>query len=164
MPSLTTPRLTLLALTHEMVVRQLAGQPFTLDLPELGPLRFDTQWPGDAAAIFSMLAEDAALSGGWVIAYAGEAAGMIGPKGLLWGAVEIGYGLRPQSWNQGFASEAVQAVCAWLLTLPHVKRVTAETAVGNIASARVLEKSGFVEVGRGFSEEDGKLRLWEKRA
>ena len=160
LPHLTTPRLTLLPLTHEIVVRQLAGQPFTLDLPGVGLVRFDTEWPGDALAFFPMLAEEAALSGGWVLIQAGEAIGMIGPKGLLWGAVEIGYGLRPRSWNQGLATESVRAVSAWLLTLPQVTRVTAETAVGNVASARVLEKSGFAEVGQGFSEDDGELRLW----
>lgn len=167
LPILTAPRLTLYPLTHEMVVRQLGGQPFALDLPELGPsekhVQFDTEWPGDAFAIFASLAENTQVSGGWVMVYAGEAAGMIGPKGVLWGAVEIGYGLRPGNWRQGLATEAVRAVCAWLLMLEHVRRVTAETAVSNVASARVLEKSGFVETGRGHSEEDGDLRLWERR-
>ncbi len=167
LPTLHTPRLTLYPLTHEIVVRQLEGQPFTLVLPDLGPsaahVEFDTEWPGDALAIFESLAENPQVSGGWVMLQAGEAVGMIGPKGLLWGAVEIGYGLRPRSWRQGLATEAVKAVSAWLLTLEQVRRVTAETAVSNVASARVLEKAGFVETGRGFSEEDGELRLWERR-
>ena len=156
-PRLLTPRLILLPLTREIVVRQLAGQPFTLDLPELGSLRFDTEWPGDAFGFFPELAGPSQRFGGWILIHAGEATGMIGPKGSLSGAVDIGYGLRSQSWNRGFASEAVQAVCGWLLTLP---LFTADTAVGNLASARVLEKSGFVEVGRGYGEKDGELRLW----
>ncbi|TSA80836.1 GNAT family N-acetyltransferase [Deinococcus detaillensis] len=163
LPTLFTPRLKLYPLTHDIVVRQLTGKPFTLDLPELGPVEFDTEWPGDAFAIFASLAQDTQSSGGWVMVHAGKAAGMIGPKGVLWGAVEIGYGLRPQNWRQGLATEAVQAVTAWLLTLEHVRRVTAETAVDNLASAKVLTKAGFVETGRGHSEEDGDLRLWERR-
>ena len=160
--SLTTSRLTLLPLTHDIVVKQLGGQPFTLEWPGLGLLRFDTEWPGDAFGFFPALAGQAQRFGGWILIHAGEAIGMIGPKGPLVGAVDIGYGLRSQSWDRGFATEAVRAVCAWLLSLPQVERVTADTALGNAASARVLEKSGFAETGRGHSEEDGELRLWTR--
>ncbi|AWN22318.1 N-acetyltransferase [Deinococcus irradiatisoli] len=163
LPMLKTPRLTLLPLTHEMVVRQLAGAPFAFEVPEVGLVAFGRDWPGARGGFFPGWAEQPGQVSDWVIVSAGQALGMIGPKGPLSGAVDIGYGLRPSSWNQGFASEAAQAVSDWLLSLPHVECVTADTAVGNAASARVLEKSGFVETGRAFSEDDGELRLWEKR-
>lgn len=162
LPILFTARLTLWPLSREIIVRQLAGQPFTLDLPDISPIHFGPQWPGDALGLFPKIIQQPELIGGWVMIYAGEASGMIGPKGPLTGAVEIGYGLRPQDWNRGLASEAVRAVAGWLLALTEVERVTAETAVSNAASARVLEKAGFAEVGRGFSEEDGALRLWSR--
>lgn len=161
-PPLRTERLTLWPLSREIVLGQLAGQPFTLNLPGVGDVRFDGAWPGDALGLFPTLAALPALFGGWVMVHAGEATGMIGPKGPLTGAVEIGYGLRPEDWNRGLASEAARAVSAWLLALPEVERVTAETAVLNAASARVLEKAGFAEIGRSFNEEDGELRLWAK--
>ncbi len=163
MPTLRTSRLTLLPLTHEVVVRQLAQTPFTLEVPEVGRVEFGQAWPSGALGFFPNWAECAEGISGWVIVQAGEALGTIGPKGPLTGAVDIGYGLRPDSWNQGFATEAAQAVSAWLLSLPQVECVTADTAVSNVASARVLEKSGFVDIGRDFSEEDGELRLWARR-
>ncbi len=162
LPVLRTPRLILWPLSREMVAGQLKGQPFVLALPEVGPVHFDTQWPSGALGFFPGWAEHPELIGGWVIVQASEAVGTIGPKGPLTGAVDIGYGLRPQSWNQGVASEAAQAVSVWLLSLPQVERVTADTAISNAASARVLEKAGFAEIGRSFSEEDGELRLWAK--
>ena len=128
----------------------------------MGPVQFGTHWPSGAAGFFPSWAEHPELISGWVIVQAAEAVGTIGPKGPLTGTVDIGYGLRPQSWNQGFASEAAQAVSAWLLSLPQVERVTADTAVSNVASARVLEKAGFTETGRRFSEADGELRLWSR--
>jgi len=49
--------------------------------------------------------------------------------------------------------------------LPHwqaslgVRRVTAETSVSNVASGRVLEKCGFVQVGEDWNQDDGPLLL-----
>jgi len=162
-PVLRTPHLTLWPLSSEIVTRQLAEGPFVLELPDVGHTVFDADWPSGALGFFPGWARRPELISGWVMLYAGEAVGTIGPKGPLTGTVEIGYGLRPQDWNRGLASEATQAVSGWLLTLPEVERVTAETAVLNAASARVLEKAGFTETGRSFSKEDGELRLWVKR-
>jgi [ribosomal protein S5]-alanine N-acetyltransferase len=80
------------------------------------------------------------------------------------GAVEIGYGLNPSVWNRGYATEIVSAFTAWLLEQPTVRTVTAETATSNPASARVLEKSGFVRMGTSWNEDDGSLILWQRRA
>ena len=38
--------------------------------------------------------------------------------------------------------------------------MTAETAVDNLASQRVLEKNGFVRTGVGSNDDDGDLVLW----
>ena len=92
----------------------------------------------------------------------GEAVGMLGTKGPPSpdGAQEIGYGLGPAVWGQGLATEAVGALVAHLHAGPDVRTVTAQTAVDNPASARVLTKLGFRQVGRGHSEEDGPSSLW----
>lgn len=63
------------------------------------------------------------------------------------GAVEIGYGLLPEYWGQGYATEAVTAASAWAAAQPGVTRVEAETEPDNAASQRVLEKAGFVPTG-----------------
>lgn len=59
------------------------------------------------------------------------------------GSTEIGYGIDENHQNYGYATEAVCAVVDWALKQNAVKCVTAEVDKDNIASVRVLEKSGF---------------------
>lgn len=54
--------------------------------------------------------------------------------------VEIGYGLLEQFQNNGYATEAVEALILWAWSSGEVARITAETDSGNKASIRVLQK------------------------
>lgn len=63
------------------------------------------------------------------------------------GNVEIGYGLLPEYWGRGYATEAVCAAVEWALKQPGVTAVEAETEPDNAASQRVLEKAGFAPNG-----------------
>ncbi len=78
------------------------------------------------------------------------------------GTVEIGYAVNRSLWGRGYATETVKAIVAWALSQPGVRQVTAECLESNPASARVLEKSGFQQVGRRMSVA-GELLLWECR-
>ena len=60
-----------------------------------------------------------------------------------YGSVEIGYGISENYQHCGYATEAVNAVVDWALMQNSVNCVTAEVDEDNIASVRVLEKSGF---------------------
>lgn len=64
------------------------------------------------------------------------------------GFAEIGYGIAENYQNFGYATEAVCAVADWALKQNIINRVTAEVDKDNIASVRVLEKSGFEPTGR----------------
>lgn len=77
------------------------------------------------------------------------------------GVAEIGYGILENYQNQGFASEAVQAVVTWALGEPDVTAIEAETDANNIASQRVLEKCGFVPNGK-MGEEGPRYVLRKK--
>lgn len=59
------------------------------------------------------------------------------------GEVEIGYGTRNGFKNKGYMTETVKKLSQWALKQDKVKKVIAETNINNIASQRVLEKSGF---------------------
>ena len=77
----------------------------------------------------------------------GLSIGGIGFKGRpnAAGAVEIGYGICRSRQGRGFMSEAASRLCE--LARSHgALSVTAETDADNIASQRVLEKSGFVQL------------------
>lgn len=68
------------------------------------------------------------------------------------GMVEIGYGLLPEFFGQGYATEAVAAMTQWASQQSGVSRIEAETEPGNTASQRVLEKAGFVPTGKTGEE------------
>ncbi len=50
-------------------------------------------------------------------------------------------------WVQGVATESTGALLRWAFGTPDLNRVRAETDTRNAASARVLEKLGFVREG-----------------
>lgn len=59
----------------------------------------------------------------------------------------LGYCLAEAGWGQGYATEAARAVLDWAFETLDLNRVQAETDTRNLASARVLEKLGFVREG-----------------
>lgn len=63
---------------------------------------------------------------------------------------EIGYVLKPDVWGKGLATEAVRTVIDTIFSLTAVPRVHANCRVGNAASRRVLEKTGFSYVDTGL--------------
>jgi ribosomal-protein-alanine N-acetyltransferase len=66
--------------------------------------------------------------------------------------VNVAYAIGRAHWNNGFATEALRAVCAWTDAQKDVFRVWAVCAAGNPASVRVLEKAGMTR--------EGTLRRW----
>ncbi|GCD98134.1 acetyltransferase [Embleya hyalina] len=62
-------------------------------------------------------------------------------------SASLGYCLGDAMWGHGFATEAAHAVLRWAFETLDLNRVQAETDTRNVASARVLEKMGFVREG-----------------
>ena len=62
-------------------------------------------------------------------------------------SASMGYCLDGEAWGQGYATEAGRAVLQWAFDALDLNRVQAETDTRNAASARVLEKLGFVREG-----------------
>jgi len=71
--------------------------------------------------------------------------------------VELYYALHPDHWGQGVMTAAVQAFLADLFWRFPNNRVIADRFEDNPASARVLEKCGFVETGRDIGHSAGRL-------
>ena len=59
----------------------------------------------------------------------------------------LGYCLDDAAWGHGYATEAARALLQWAFDTLDLNRVQAETDTRNLASARVLEKVGFVREG-----------------
>lgn len=62
-------------------------------------------------------------------------------------SASMGYCLDPAAWGQGYATEAGRAVLRWAYDTLDLNRVQAETDTRDVASARVLEKLGFLREG-----------------
>jgi RimJ/RimL family protein N-acetyltransferase len=62
-------------------------------------------------------------------------------------SASMGYCLDDAAWGQGYATEGAGAVLRWAFDTLDLNRVQAETDTRNVASARVLEKLGFVREG-----------------
>jgi len=85
------------------------------------------------------------------IEVAGEVAGSIGltlQEDVHRRSAEIGYWLGEPFWGRGLMSEAVLAFTAYALATFDVCRLYATVFEWNPASARVLEKAGYVLEGR----------------
>ena len=60
---------------------------------------------------------------------------------------DIGYVLRPSQWGRGYATEANAALLDWGFGPLGLNRVEADIDPRNVASARALERLGFVREG-----------------
>jgi [ribosomal protein S5]-alanine N-acetyltransferase len=62
-------------------------------------------------------------------------------------SASMGYCLAEAAWGHGYATEAARALLQWAFDTLDLNRVQAETDTRNVASARVLEKLGFIREG-----------------
>ncbi len=62
-------------------------------------------------------------------------------------SASMGYCYDDAAWGHGYATEAAGALLLWAFETLDLNRVQAETDTRNAASARVLEKLGFVREG-----------------
>jgi RimJ/RimL family protein N-acetyltransferase len=62
-------------------------------------------------------------------------------------SASLGYCFTEAAWGHGYATETARAVLQWGFDTLPLNRVQAETDTRNVASARVLEKLGFVREG-----------------
>jgi ribosomal-protein-alanine N-acetyltransferase len=172
--TLPSATITLVPLSGTIIERRLKETEFVATVAGVDrPVRFVDEWPGELLGIFPVFA--AALSGneaalGQYIVVDNERALAVGALGILGEvtrdrSIEIGYGMNSSDRGRGFAGAAVALLVKGLFerrVLPtRIDLITAKTAVGNLASQRVLEKNNFVRTGTEVSDEDGDLVIWE---
>ena len=74
---------------------------------------------------------------------------------------DIGYELDPAYWGRGYATEATQALLRFGFLELGLARISSWCIADNRASARVLEKLGFIQEGRLRRDEYFKGRWWD---
>ena len=75
---------------------------------------------------------------------------LIGSLGLVneQGKIQLGYIISPTQWGKGYATESVCEVMRVINTIPGIHRIGSFVDSQNMASIRVLQKSGFIEEAR----------------
>jgi RimJ/RimL family protein N-acetyltransferase len=76
--------------------------------------------------------------------------GLLGAHPVTAADVEFGYVLAPPVWGKGLATEAVKALADTVFSLTRANRILANSRTHNMASRRVLEKTGFAIVDTGL--------------
>jgi RimJ/RimL family protein N-acetyltransferase len=153
-------------LSHALLLARIARDTFEFAVGDAGGVSFAPHWPGDAFGMFPhLLATELDPVPDSFVAIERDgmrAVGMLGTTSKVDenGAIEIGYGFGVT--GKGFATEAVEALVTHLLASASIVAITANTAVGNVASQRVLEKNGFRKTDTSSSEEDGDLLVWTR--
>ena len=143
-----TERLRLEVITPTTAARIVMGRRSTADRwhpeypleDELEPLRVlaAADHPDETFTLYMIRRRADGLAVGGV--------GFFGPPDEN-GRVEFGYGLVPSARGLGFATEAVSAALKFAAT-HGARSAVADTDIDNIASQRVLTKTGLTETGR----------------
>jgi [ribosomal protein S5]-alanine N-acetyltransferase len=104
------------------------------------------------ATVREFIAQEAEGTGGWMIVEreTGALAGFAALVRREPGDPELLYGLAPDWWGRGLATEAARAVLAYAFGVLECARVIAATDAPNAASARVMERLGMRRTHRGL--------------
>lgn len=98
----------------------------------------------------SMIDDAPALRDDFVVEHEGRVVGKAG----CWRVPEIGYILHPDVWGRGLAREALEALIPRLFARFDIPAITADVDPRNLPSIALLQRLGFVEIGRAE-------RTWE---
>jgi RimJ/RimL family protein N-acetyltransferase len=80
------------------------------------------------------------------------------------GMIEIGLEITTAFQNQGYATEALQAMWSWACTQPGVSTLRYTVSPNNAPSQQIIQKFGFTHVGVQIDEEDGPEDIFEMSA
>lgn len=97
--------------------------------------------------ILAMLNSDKDKTYAYAITIDDEAIGSIGAfrkDNIHYRTAEMGYYIAESYWGKGIGTSAVKQLCSHIFNYTDIIRIYAEPFDYNIASCRILEKSGFV--------------------
>lgn len=93
-------------------------------------------------------------AGLWLV-FADELGTLIGFAGVLYSeaAPSLIYGIHPNFWGRGYATEAARAVLDYLLIELACPKVIADVDAPNLASIRVLQKLGMTQTRQAVGDQ-----------
>jgi len=112
--------------------------PYSLADAQAFLVRVKDVWAAGTSAVFAVVHN--------------QSGALVGSIGLTIDSIdlraEVGYSVDVRSWGKGYASEAVVEIVRFSFEELGLRKVTAHYTPLNPASARVLEKAGFIIEGR----------------
>lgn len=151
------------ALPQVIATARLTLRPWQLDdVDDVLAYAHDREWsrylrllpyPYDRSDAEQFIARQAVLDRetrpGWAVSFEGSVIGGLNMRMRSEHRLgEMGYSIARRHWNQGFCTEAAQAVVdAAFGSCPELNRVRAMADVENRASQRVMEKLGMTKEG-----------------
>lgn len=128
----------------------------------LAPGGLETPRTLSALRALNAKVRDADNPGAWLILLDQEVAGLcsykMAPRDT--GEIEIGYGIAASRHGRGIGRAAIALMLARSQEDPRIHTLTAQTALHNAPSQRLLMRLGFTSCGYGYQPGDGPLRLW----
>ena len=101
---------------------------------------------------------------GFVLKETGE---LFGSGGLIWEEdwqlFQVGYNIMKTHWNRGYTTEAMKAILKFAAEVLGLKKVAGGHAKKNVASAKVLEKLGFVYDRDDITPHVDDIRFFDSR-
>jgi len=92
---------------------------------------------------------------------------LFGSGGLIWEEdwqlFQVGYNIMKTYWNCGYTTEAMKAILKFAAANLGIKRVSGGHAKENLASAKVLEKLGFVYDREDITPHIDGVRFFDSR-
>ncbi len=145
--------------TGRLVLREVTGEDVAAVLEGCRPAEWAEDFPSDGDRViarvlakYGLPADDVGRRFGHRLVVERESGLVVGGVGFFGppqgGEVEIGYGIVPSRQRRGYATETVRAMVANVIDLEGVQVVTANVDLDNVASIRVLEKSGLTLTGQ----------------
>lgn len=101
----------------------------------------------------------------FVIEQDNQLCGMIGlhpQKDVYRKSLELGYWIGEKHWGKGIATKAVELAIRFAFSELHVNRVFAGVLEYNMASAKVLEKNGFIHEGIARKASIKNNQFWDE--
>jgi len=101
---------------------------------------------------------------GFVLKETGE---LFGSGGLIWETdwqlFQVGYNIMKAHWNCGYTTEAMKAILNFAVVNLGIKRVAGGHAKENLASAKVINKLGFIYDRDGITPHVDGIRFFDSR-
>ncbi len=130
------------------------GRPKSADETRTSFDRIQSEWDRCGYGLFAL----ELLDTGAFIGFTGMSEPWFLPQVMP--AVEVGWRLRADHWNQGYATEAAHAVVDWAFGSFDLQRLIAIVAAANTASARVAGKVGMNLSNRMMTPSGRWVDIW----